>query len=471
MEVFAAFMAQTDHEIGRIIDAIADTGELNNTLVFFIAGDNGASLEGGLKGTLNPVMDENGYHEDTAQMLRHLDDIGSANSSPLYPTGWAWAGNTPFQWGKQMASHLGGTRDPLVVSWPDRIKDAGGIRSQFHHLIDIAPTILEAAHLPEPVSVDGARQKPIEGVSMLYSFENAAAPGRHVTQYFEMFANRGIYHDGWIAGARGGRLPWIPKVQSDFAQEPWELYHLSADYSERRNLAADYPAKLKILQDLFLEEARRYQVFPLDPRDSERTSPSLRSSLTPDRTVFTYTASPLSLYYSFAPPVANRSYSISAAIVVPPSGGDGVIFADGGHFGGHALFVKEGRLRYTYSFVGKEFTHLVSAERLPTGPVTIDFRFLYDGGGIGKGGIATLAVNGSTVAEKRIPRTTPSRFSGDETFDIGEDSLTPVGDYASPFPFQGQIRKITFDMAPSHLTAAARAALAEGKRVAAEIEE
>jgi arylsulfatase A-like enzyme len=471
MEVFAGFMAQTDHEIGRVVDAIAATGQLNNTLIFYIAGDNGASLEGGMDGTFNPVTDENGVHESTAQMLAHLDDLGTASSAPLYPTGWAWAGCTPFQWGKQMASYLGGTRDPLVVHWPDRIKDKGGVRSQFHHLIDIAPTILEAAHLPEPVSVDGARQLPIEGVSMAYSFGDAAAPGRHVTQYFEMFANRGIYHDGWIAGARGGRLPWIPNVQSDFRTEPWELYDLNTDYTERRNLAAAHPGRLRELQDLFASEARKHQVFTLDPRDLERTPTSLRPSLNPNRTVFTYYAAPLSLYYSFAPAVANRSFTISAEVAVSKNGRDGVIFADGGRFGGHTLFVKDGRIHYTYNFVGKEVTVLASPDALPDGVDTIGLQLHYDGGGIGKGGTAVLTVNGRTVDEKRVPHTTPSRFSSDEPFDVGYDTLTPVGDYSSPFRFQGEIRKITFDVAPNHLSSAARAALREAGRIAAEIEE
>ncbi len=471
MEVFAAYMAQTDHEIGRVIDAIAATGQLNNTLVLFIAGDNGASMEGTLKGTFNPLLDENGVRGDVPQMLAHLDDLGSAASSPLYPTGWAWAGNTPFQWGKQMASHLGGTRDPLVVYWPDGIKHGGGVRSQFHHLIDIAPTLLEAAHLPQPVVVDGERQKPIEGVSMLYSFNDAAAPERHTTQYFEMFANRGIYHDGWMAGARGGRLPWIRKVQSDFRDMPWELYQLNQDYSERHNVAALYPAKVKEMSELFMAEARLHQVLPLDPRDDERTPARLRPSLTPARTVFKYYASPLRLYAPFGPAVGNRSYTISAEIVVPPAGGSGVIFADGGHFGGHSLYVQDGRLEYAYNFLNLDLTVVAAAEKLPTGPVTVVFRFDYDGGGIGRGGMATLSINGKPVGSKRIPRTMPARFSMDETFDIGEDTLTSVGDYPSPFPFDGQIKQVVFDLGPTRLTASAQAALSEAERFAAEIDE
>ncbi len=458
MEVFAGFMAQSDHEIGRVIDAIAAMGQLDNTLVMYIAGDNGASLEGDIEGKVSIQATGNGVRETTAQMLSRLDELGSESTSPQYPAGWAWAGNTPFQWGKQFASHLGGTRDPLVIHWPSRIKNAGGIRGQYHHLIDIAPTLLEAAGLPAPVSVNGVAQKPIDGVSMLYTFADASVPDRHNTQYYETFANRSIYQDGWVAAARSGRVPWIKTGEFDFEKQPWELYQISKDYSEANDLAAAQPERLDAMQKLFLAEARKFQVLPLDPRSNERISPQLRPSLTPGRKVFTYYGSHLNLYDSLAPQVRNLSHTISAEIVVPKNGGDGVIVSAGGRMGGYALFVKDGRVHYTYNFVGQEWTNLDSTETLSPGPTTVTFRFDYDGGGNGKGGNATLGVNGKTVAEKRIPRTAPTIFYWYETFDLGEDVGTPVGDYPSSFRFPGEIKEVTIEILDSGIKKSAPSA-------------
>jgi len=466
MEVYAGFMAQTDHEIGRVVDAIAATGQLDNTLILYIAGDNGASLEGGLTGNYNLMANANGVHETAEQMMTRLDQYGLANTSPHYPAAWGWAGNTPFQWGKSIASHLGGTRDPLVVYWPDRIKDAGGVRGQFHHLIDVVPTLLEAAHLPEPTSVDGVRQMPFAGVSMVYTFDNPAAPERHLTQYFEIMANRSIYHDGWIAGARSGHVFGKRTGTSNFETQPWELYQLEKDYTERTNVASLFPDKLKSLQDLFMDEARKNNVLPIDPRFMERRMNVMLPSLNPGRTLFTYYSAPQQVPDSEAPRVFNRSFTVSAELVMPPQGGDGVIVCDGGRFGGYSFFVKNRSLQYAYNFVGLEHTVLATSEKLPIGPVKVGLRFDYDGGGLGKGGSATLFVNGKSVGAIHVPRTAPVAFTWYESFDVGLDAGTAVGDYASPFPFQGEIRTVVFNISPPKLTMAEQAQVREGERLA-----
>jgi len=446
MEVYAGFMAQSDHEIGRVIDAIAAMGQLDNTLVMYIAGDNGASLQGDEIGEFSIQAGGNGAHEDVASLLRNLDELGSATSSPQYPTGWAWAGNTPFQLGKQYASHIGGTRAPFVVHWPRRITAAGEIRGQYHHLIDVLPTVLEAAGLPAPTSVNGVVQKPLDGVSMLYSFADPQAADRHTTQYYETFGNRSIYQDGWLAGARGGRLPWIRTGEPDPEKEPWELYNISVDYSQATNLAAAQPERLEAMKQRFLEEARKFQVLPLDPRSNERLSAQLRPTLNPGRTVYRFFGSDLHLYDNLAPPVRNQSHTITADIVVPADGGDGVVVAAGGHMGGYALYLRDGRVHYTYNFAGVERTRLASAATLPPGPAIITLRFDYDGGGNGKGGNAVLGVNGKTVAERRVPRTAPTIFYYYETFDLGEDVGSTVDDYPGPFRFRGTIKTVTVEV-------------------------
>jgi arylsulfatase A-like enzyme len=448
MEVFAGYLAQTDHEIGRIVDAIEASGQLDNTLIFYIAGDNGTSLQGGLTGIFNTTVHQNKVHEDPAELVQRLDELGSATSSPQYPVGWAWAGNTPFQWGKHIASHLGGTRDPLVVSWPAQIKDAGGLRSQFHHLIDVVPTILEAAQLPEPRSVNGVSQKPVEGVSMAYSFAEGETSERRTTQYFELYANRSIYHEGWMAVARSGKLPWMASGGEDFADQTWELYNLNEDYSERRDLAGAYPDRLRELQELFLSEAHKYQVLPMDWRSSGRSEAEDAVTLNDGLPRFTYYGAPLHLYSNLAPPVRNRSFTISADIQVPELDVDGVIVAEGGQFGGYSLFVTDGRINFTYNFLGKEKTTLRANEKLPVGSVNIGFRFDYEEGGRGKGGNATLLVDGKVQSTQHIRRTHPSGFEQYDRFDIGEDSGTQVGDYDRPFRFTGVIHKVVIDTAP-----------------------
>jgi arylsulfatase A-like enzyme len=453
MEAFAAYTAQTDWEVGRVLDAVERIGQLHNTLIFWIIGDNGASLEGTPFGCFNEMAALGGIPDDPAFTLRHLDEIGGPNAYNHYPVGWAWAMNTPFQWGKQVASHLGGTRNPLVVAWPDRIKDQGGIRGQFHHVIDVVPTILEAAKIPQPTMVNGVKQKPIEGVSMTYSFDDASAPSRRREQYFEMFGNRALYRDGWLAAARHGRLPWTTGSY-DFANDTWELYDLAHDFSEADDLAAKHPDKLKTLEDAFWTAAKTHQVLPLDDRLSERADPTLRPSLIEGRTSFTYYPGTVRIPESSAAPTKNRSHTITAYVDVPPDGADGVLVAAGGVVGGYALYVKGGRPVYEYNLVTRSRYKVTGSRALAPGPNAIRMDFRYDGGGIGKGGTASLFVNDEKVGEERIDATSWGRFSADETFDIGADTGSPVSaDYASPNRFTGTIEKVVIDTQPANVSA------------------
>jgi len=454
MEVFAAYTAQTDYEVGRVLDALEDVGQLNNTLIFFEVGDNGASMEGTLNGAFNEIATLQGVQEDTDFLLKHMDQFGTANAHNHIPVGWAWAVNTPFQWGKQVASHFGGTRNPLVIAWPDRIKDAGGLRSQFHHVIDIAPTILEAAHLQEPTEVNGVKQKPYEGVSMVYTFDDAKAAGRHHIQYFEMFGNRALYKDGWIAVARHGRLPWqtLGGSTGDFDHDDWELYKLDNDYSEADNLASKYPDKLKELQGDFLVEAKKYNVFPLDDRFAERGDPRLRPNLIAGRTHFVYYPG-ADIPEPSAADTKNKSHSITATIEVPKAGADGVIVAEGGTSAGFTVYVKGGKPVYEYNYFGQQHYKISGTSTLPQGPVTIKVDFKSDGG-IGKGGLVTMFVNGKKAAEGRVEKTVFGRFSF-ENLSVGADTGSPVSDtYESPFAYRGVIKKVEIDIVPMALSAA-----------------
>jgi arylsulfatase len=365
--------------------------------------------------------------------------------------------NTPFQWGKQVASHLGGVRNPLVVSWPKRIKDKGGVRTQFHHVIDVAPTILEAAGIPEPTSVNGVTQKPIEGGSMLSSFADARTKSPRKTQYFEMFGNRAVYDSGWIAACRHGRLPWEATGSGDFDKDAWELYNLDDDFSEAADLAAKNPQKLRTLQDLFWIEAARYNVLPLDDRGFDRADPALRPSLIEGRTEFTFFPGVRRVPESSAPNVKNRSHTITVDVEVPKDGADGVLVAAGGVVGGYTLFVKDGKPMYEYNHFTVERFRIAAKDTLTPGRHTIRFEFKYDGGGVGKGGTGTIFVNGKEAAKGRIDRTVPFRFSADETFDTGEDTGSPVSDlYRAPFRFTGTIKRVEIDLAPEKLGAADR---------------
>jgi arylsulfatase A-like enzyme len=452
MENYAGFGEYADFEIGRLIDSLKEAGVYDNTLIIYIAGDNGMSAEGGLAGTLNEMAAFNGVPDTTANILAHLDEIGGPNSFPHIPVGWALAGDTPFQWTKQIASHYGGTRNGAVIVWPARITDAGGIRSQWHHVIDVTPTILEAAKLPQPKFVDGIKQKPIEGVSMVYTFADSKAPSRHHTQYFEMFGNRGIYSDGWTAVTRHS-IPWdISFVAPKFTEDTWELYNTNDDFSQSQDLAAKYPDKLKALQQLFLTEAEKYNVLPLDDRRVERFVPTIagRPALMWGRTSVTLYPGMSAMMENATLDIKNRSHTISADIEVPNGGGDGVIIAQGGRFGGWTLYMKGGKLKYCYNWLDKERYTIESKDPIPEGKATVKFDFKYDGGGIGKGGTGTLYVNDQQVAQGRIDKTQAFIFSADETEDVGEDLGTPVTeDYKEgDNKFTGAIGKITIAVTP-----------------------
>jgi arylsulfatase len=454
METFAGYTAQTDYEVGRVLDALEQVGQIDNTLIFWEIGDNGASMEGTLNGVFNEMSSLNGVPEDTSYVIQHIDEIGGPTCYNHFPVGWAWAMNTPFQWGKQVASHFGGTRNPLVISWPKRIKDKGGVRTQFHHVIDIEPTILEAAGIPEPSEVNGVSQKPIEGISMLYTFGDPRAKEQRHTQYFEMFGNRAVYDDGWIAACRHGRLPWQNAGSFDFANDRWELYDLEQDFSEANDLSAKEPEKLKALQDLFWVEAAKYNVLPLDDRFAERADPSLRPSLIAGRTKFTYFPGAVRIPESSAANVKDKSHTIAAYVEMPETGGDGVLVAAGANVGGYTLYIKDGRPIYEYNWFTQARYKVVGSEKLAPGPATIRVEFKYDGGGVGKGGTVALFVNDKKVGEGRIERTVPVRYSADETFDIGMDTGSPVSaEHQSPFPFTGTLKKVEIDLAPANLSA------------------
>jgi arylsulfatase A-like enzyme len=453
METFAAYTAQTDFHVGRVLDALDAVGQTDNTLVFWEIGDNGSSMEGTLNGVFNEMVSLNGQQEDPNFILAHLDQIGGPKSYNHFPVGWAWAMDTPFQWGKQIASHFGGTRNPLVVSWPNRIKDKGAIRTQFHHAIDIAPTILEAAGVEQPSEVNGVPQKPIEGVSMVYSFDEPKAAEHHRVQYFEMFGNRAVYSNGWVACTRHGRLPWENAGTYDFDKDKWELYRIDGDFSEANDMAAQEPQRLRDMQDLFWIEAAKYQVLPLDDRFIERADPSLRPSLIAGRTDFTYFPGATRIPESSSPYVKNRSHSITAHVDVPQTGGDGVLVAAGGFVAGYALYVKDGEPTYEYNWFGQQRYRVTSVDRLSPGPATIRVNFKYDGGGVGKGGLVSLYINDKKVGEGRVEKTVLGRFSADETFDIGMDTGSPVSDeYNSPYPYTGTLRKVQIKLEPTNHT-------------------
>jgi len=448
MEIYAGYLEQTDYNVGRVIDALRESGQLDNTLVIYIVGDNGASAEGSLQGLANEMTFFNGVPEDIKDLLAHSDDIGTWKSYNHYPVGWAHAMDTPFQWTKQIASHFGGTRNAMVISWPAGIKSQGGVRSQFHHVIDIAPTILEVCRLQQPKSVNGVEQKPIEGVGLAYTFANPNTQSKRNTQYFEMLGNRAIYHDGWVAATTPAGSPWEaagPDVDPITGYN-WELYHVSQDFSESDDLAKQQPDKLKALQELFYEQAARYNVLPIDNSKTARLDPAIRPSLTRGRTSFTYYPGMTRIPEGAVPDVKNKSFSITA--VVETKGNDeGVLLTQGGLFGGYALMLKDGKPLFHYNFVNVEHYSVAASQALAPGKHTIVFDFTYDGGGIGKGGTGTLAVDGKQFAQGRIERTIPIRISLDEGLDIGEDTGTPVStDYDVPFKFTGRIEKVTIDL-------------------------
>jgi arylsulfatase len=447
MEVFAGFTAETDFEMGRLLEVVRALPDADNTMIFYEVGDNGASAEGGLVGLLNENSFFNGVPESLADNLAHVDEIGGPKHFNHFPAGWAWAMNTPFQWTKQIASHLGGVRNPLAVSWPARIKDRGGIRPQFHHVVDVAPTIYEAVGIPFPSVLNGVSQKPLDGVSMLYSFEGASVPGRRRSQYFEMFINRGIYHDGWWAASRTG-IPWEsdPTAEIDPDKASWELYNLDEDFSQANDLAAKQPAKLREMQDLWWTEAAQHSVLPLDGRKTVRLNAEMqgRPSLAGRRRTFTYYPGVLALPAGSAPNLLNKSFAITAEV---EAAGDGAIFTLGGSDGGFGLYVREGRPVFVGNFLNRSVTRASSTSAMPTGKVVLRAEFEYDGGGLGKGGTMSLLVNGQKVGEGRMERTQAITLGLGGTLDIGEDTGSPVDDaYTPPFRYPGRIRQVTVDL-------------------------
>ena len=447
MEVYCAALAHCDYQMGRLIDAIEEMGELDNTLVFYIQGDNGASAEGGDQGMLNEMTIFNGIPETFSEVLRRMDELGGPTTFNHYPAGWAHAMDTPFQWTKQVASHFGGTRNGLVISWPFRIKDAGGIRTQFHHVIDIVPTILEAAGLPEPTSINGITQKPIEGVSMVYSFDDAKAPSTRTTQYFEMFANRAIYHDGWVAATTPAALPWKTGNEPPIDQYQWELYKIDDDFSEANNLATAQPEKLRQLQEMFWVEAAMHNALPIENSRIDRFDVKNRPSLTRGRKTFRYVPGMVRIPEGAAPDIKNKSYRISADVEITADGAEGMLLTQGGRFCGWGLYVLEGVPKYHYNIVGVTRYDVSGKEPLKPGKHTVALDFKYDGGGQGKGGTASLSVDGAKVGETRFDITIPLRISLDETLDCGKDTGTPVSeDYKVPFRFSGEIKEARIEL-------------------------
>jgi len=451
MEVYAAFGEYADHEIGRLFDAVGDIGQSDNTLVFYILGDNGTSAEGGMNGMFSEMTYFNGVEETVPDMLKHYDDWGGPSTYPHMAAGWAVAGDTPFKWTKQIASNYGGTRNGLIVSWPERIKDVNAIRSQWHHVIDVAPTVLGAANLPEPTRVNGTVQEPIAGVSMAYTFDRPNAESTHKTQYFEIFGNRAIYQDGWLAGTVH-KAPWEQVPRAKLADDKWELYDTTKDFSLVNDLATNNPDKLKAMQQLFMEEATRHRALPIDDRSVERVNAASagRPDLMAGRTSLTLSEGMDSMSENVFINIKNRSHSITADVVIPEGGANGVILAQGGRFGGWSLYLQDGKPTYCYNFIGLEQYKVQTPDALPPGKATIRMNFDYDGGGVGKGGMTTLLVNGEKVASGRIERTQAMIFSADETAGVGIDDATPVtSDYKEyDNDFTGKILKVTVDVQP-----------------------
>jgi arylsulfatase A-like enzyme len=452
MEVYAGFLEHTDHHVGRLIDAIDDLGVLDNTIVYYIIGDNGASAEGTLNGAFNEMANFNGMAalETPEFMISKMDEFGSPTSYNHYSVGWAWAMDTPFQWTKQVASHWGGTRNGTIVHWPNGIAERGGLRSQFTHVIDVAPTILEAAGLPEPTMVNGVQQSPMEGASMLYTFEGADAPERHDLQYFEMFGNRGIYHRGWSAVTKH-RTPWVMVggAVPAFDDDVWELYDGRSDYSQAHDLVADRPEMLATLQRLWLIEATKYNVLPIDDRGAERLEPSMagRPTLIHGKSQLFFPGMGR-LSENSVVSIKNKSFSVTAEIDVPGAGAEGVIIAQGGRFGGWAFYAKDGRAKFAYNVLGiREFTAAADTA-IPSGLHQVRMEFAYDGGGLAKGGDVTLYYDGTAAGAGRVEATQPIVFSADETTDIGYESGTTVTpDYtASTSRFTGRINWVQIDL-------------------------
>jgi arylsulfatase len=482
-DVYAAYLMYTDHEIGRVVQAVQDMGKLDNTLIIFISGDNGASAEGTVNGTFAELVPFNGINPSVAENLKFYDAWGSNETYPHYAVPWAWALDTPFKWTKQIPSFFGGTRNGMAISWPARISDKGGIRWQFHHVIDVVPTILEATGIPAPVMVDGIAQKPIEGVSLAYTFDkaNADAPSRHRTQYFEMMGVQGLYNDGWMLSAVPIRTPWNlagKAIEDPATAFKMELYDVRHDWTQYTDVAAANPNKVREMRDLMFGEFAKYQVLPLDASAATRLA-SARPSATAGRKVFTYSTPITGLPDSVAPSLLNTSYTITADVEVPQGGGEGSIVTQGGRFGGYGMYLLKGKPVLTWNLLGLDRVRWEGQQALPPGKHIIVFDFKYDGlgfatlafnnmSGIGRGGTGTLTVDGKVVSTQKVERTVPLILPVDETFDVGSKTGTPVDDrdYQIPFTFTGKINKLTISVDPPKLTPEDEKKLADAYRAA-----
>jgi arylsulfatase A-like enzyme len=448
-ENYADFVEHADHEVGRVVDAIEKLGQLENTLIIYILGDNGSSAEGSLVGTPNEMMGLNGMNPSIEQSIGFMDKWGMPGTSPHYAVGWAWAGDTPFQWTKQIASHFGGTRNAMIVSWPDQIKDQGTIRSQFHHVIDVMPTLMEIVGIKEAKEVNGYIQRPIEGVSFAYTFDKAAVavPSTRKYQYFEMFGNRAMYADGWIASCRHGRLPWENSGTFSFDDDTWELYNITDDFSQAVDLAAKEPARLEKLRALFVAEAVKYNVFPIDDRFVERADVTLRPSYFYGRKQVTFYPGMTRLPEGSGPRIIGVPFTLTVPVVIPDGGAEGVLYALGGDTAGLSLFLWEGKPRFHYNFFGLKRYDVMSPDKLSPGAHEIVLTFIPEAPHPGSPANATLSVDGKVVGETHIDVQIPMRC-GTETMDVGMDCVSPVcNDYDKKglFPFTGTIDSVTFE--------------------------
>jgi arylsulfatase A-like enzyme len=485
-DVYAAYLAYTDHEIGRVIQEVQDEGKLDNTLIIYISGDNGASAEGSPNGTPSEVLQFNGVELPVAAQMKFYDAWGSQYTYNHMAVAWAWALDTPFKWTKQIPSFFGGTRQGMAISWPARVKDKGGIRWQFHHVIDIVPTILEVTGIPAPTMVDGVKQKPIEGVSMAYTFDKASAnaPSRHHIQYFEMMGVQGLYKDGWMLSAVPTRPPWklLGKAILNPAEAfKFDLYDVRHDWTQYTDVAAANPVKVKEMHDAMFKEFAKYQVFPLDASVATRMV-TPRPSVSGGRTVFTYRSGVVSgIPRGTAPSLLNTSYTITADIDVPEGGADGMIVTDGGRFGGYGLYVLKGKPVFLWNLLDLKRVRWEGTQALSPGKHTLQFDFKYDGlgfatlafnniSGIGRGGTGVFKVDGKEVATQKLEHTVPLTLPWDETFDIGMDTGTPVddADYHVPFRFNGKIDKLTVSVERPKLTAADEKRLLQAEQSASD---
>ena len=446
-EVFAGFLEHVDAQVGKLVAGLEALGQRDNTLIIYVVGDNGPSAEGSLHGTLNNMKTQQGFPDDIATMLAHIDEIGGPKHENHYPVGWCWAGSSPLKWMKQVASHFGGTRNPVVMNWPVRIKDKGGLRSQFHHIIDVVPTILEVAGVEQPRMVDGVPQKPIEGVSMVYTWDDAKADGRRKTQYFEMFGNRALYHDGWVAACRHGKLPWETSGSASFDGDKWELYNVDKDFSEFNDLATKEPKKLRELQDLFLAEAAKYNVLPLDDRFAERADVSTKPNNLRGITRFVYLAGTTRIPETSSPNTKNVNHVIAAEVEIG-NYAEGVIVCCGGKSGGYTLFMKDHKLHWEHNWFNTSRYLISSSEPIPAGKHVLSVEVVVDQENKpGVGGKAVLHLGTKAIGEGRFEKQVPYRFTVQEGFDVGSDTISPVSNkYKSPFSFTGKINRVIIDI-------------------------